>query len=437
MVALFLLFAVLRNGVFDAHVFTEAGKSLGYRGQYWRSTWAMIRDRPWFGCGPGQFQHAYTFYKLPHASEEIRDPHNLLLEIWATAGAPAAIAFVAVIVLTAWRVWYASSATGLAAMLPGEARDGDAARSVLGGGFAGLGLAMVAAPLAGMSFGVAAAASCAVVFGASMFIGRSWLNDRTPIARLALVAAAVLGIHLLAAGGIGSAGIAGTLWLLLALALNESDRRQSAREMSPAVLWTCLGALLCVAFLCYRSAYRPVLQCRASIARSYAAEAWRNPDEREKHLLAAVRADARSAEAARLWAHARYLAWLEQRTPAFLASFEAAVGRLHELTPRSSATWSDAGEWWKAVYEHTRDVQHLQRAIDAHGIAVGLYPTSSRHRALYAMVLDLSGQSEAAAQQASAGLRLDDTMRSAGHQDKWLSDSSRAQLERIARGDSN
>ena len=62
----------------------------------------MIADHPWLGCGPGNFQNAYTRYKLPEASEEIADPHNFLLEIWATAGTPAALAFLAMLACFAW-----------------------------------------------------------------------------------------------------------------------------------------------------------------------------------------------------------------------------------------------------------------------------------------------------------------------------------------------
>ena len=62
----------------------------------------MIADHPWPGCGPGNFQEVYTEYKLPKASEEIADPHNFLLEIWATAGTPAALAFLGVLGCFAW-----------------------------------------------------------------------------------------------------------------------------------------------------------------------------------------------------------------------------------------------------------------------------------------------------------------------------------------------
>lgn len=82
--------------------YETAQKSLGYRLQYWRSSMSMIADHPWLGCGPGNFQHTYTQYKLPEASEEIADPHNFLLEIWATAGTPAMLAFLAVLGCFFW-----------------------------------------------------------------------------------------------------------------------------------------------------------------------------------------------------------------------------------------------------------------------------------------------------------------------------------------------
>ena len=57
----------------------------------------MIADRPWLGCGPGNFQDVYTQYKLPEASEEVADPHDFLFEVWATAGTPALLALLGVL----------------------------------------------------------------------------------------------------------------------------------------------------------------------------------------------------------------------------------------------------------------------------------------------------------------------------------------------------
>ena len=92
-----LLAAAVAVGTLHRERLAQASKSFGYRLQYWQSSLEMIADHPWLGCGPGNFQDAYTRYKLPEASEEIADPHNFLLEIWATAGTPAAIAFLAVL----------------------------------------------------------------------------------------------------------------------------------------------------------------------------------------------------------------------------------------------------------------------------------------------------------------------------------------------------
>ncbi len=81
------------TGQLDREVFTEAGKSLGYRLDYWMSTSLMIRDHLILGIGPGEFQNIYPQYILPTASEFIADPHNFIFEIAALFGLPALIAF--------------------------------------------------------------------------------------------------------------------------------------------------------------------------------------------------------------------------------------------------------------------------------------------------------------------------------------------------------
>jgi O-antigen ligase len=65
---------------------------------YWKATWAMIEEHPWFGVGPGNFGRAYPHYMSPRADELIKDPHNLVLELWATAG-PLAVVCLAVAML--------------------------------------------------------------------------------------------------------------------------------------------------------------------------------------------------------------------------------------------------------------------------------------------------------------------------------------------------
>ena len=87
-----LLAAAVLIAGFARPALAKAATSLSYRVEYWRATLQMIAHRPLLGCGPGNFQDVYTQYKLPEASEVVSDPHNFLLEVWATAGTPALLA---------------------------------------------------------------------------------------------------------------------------------------------------------------------------------------------------------------------------------------------------------------------------------------------------------------------------------------------------------
>ena len=69
--------------------FEQAPTSLAFRFQYWRSTWRLVADSPWFGAGPGNFQALYERYREASASEQIAEPHNLMMETLAAGGVPA------------------------------------------------------------------------------------------------------------------------------------------------------------------------------------------------------------------------------------------------------------------------------------------------------------------------------------------------------------
>ncbi len=166
---------------------SEAGKSLGYRLEYWQATWAMIGDHPWFGCGPGNFQDAYMRYKLPQASEEIQDPHNLFFEVWATAGTPAMLALLAVLGLFGWQTWRrAEPQSGSAA---GDPSTKVTTIGLMIGAAAGLLLANLVGPLVGLDFaGAMAWASawgsarlCSLDYGPGFAVAHSrprWFRSR-------------------------------------------------------------------------------------------------------------------------------------------------------------------------------------------------------------------------------------------------------------------
>ena len=214
-----LIGAAIGVGALDREVLSEAGKSLGYRLQYWQATCAMIADHPWFGCGPGQFQGYYTLYMLPDASETVADPHNFLLEICATAGLPAGLALMLAILMVAWSV--------LRPAAESLGQSGSPTQHIYFGAVGGLLLAFALGPLATVPLGMAAFAGGLATAAIAVTGLEPWVRRGSLTAGVFTIAAAALLINLLAGGGINFAGVAGSLWLLAALCLASTERSRS------------------------------------------------------------------------------------------------------------------------------------------------------------------------------------------------------------------
>jgi hypothetical protein len=73
---------------YDPSVFTEAVRSLSFRGDYWTATAAMIGEHWLWGVGLGNFQSYYPRYMLATASETIADPHNWILDLVVNCSLP-------------------------------------------------------------------------------------------------------------------------------------------------------------------------------------------------------------------------------------------------------------------------------------------------------------------------------------------------------------
>jgi O-antigen ligase len=86
-VSIILLFgAALMVGVIDKEVILESPRSLQFRLLYWSGTAKMLKERPLVGAGPGNFRQLYLTTREDESSEEIRDPHNVFLDAWSSAG---------------------------------------------------------------------------------------------------------------------------------------------------------------------------------------------------------------------------------------------------------------------------------------------------------------------------------------------------------------
>jgi O-antigen ligase len=414
--------AIVAAAKIDVRLLTEAPKSLGYRWQYWQSTWSMIADRPLWGCGPGNFQPAYTQYMLPEASEEVADPHNFVLEVWATAGTPSLLALLTLLGLFAYRVLGHSPPEENESAPPQRAKlseERDLPYHVLLGGACGFLLSM---PLGVMS--AAPPGPLPVLLGLPLAVAAGWLlrrwvegDDPLP-AVLPAIGVVVLLIHLSAAGALGFPSVSGSLWLLLAVGLNVGDASHAWRMPRRAAV-VGLAAMLALAFACYRTAYLPVLRCSGNLER-----AREQPWLAVGHLRAAAEADPLSAAP---WRELASLARgrLARGDATAYDDFRSAMDEAVARSPNSASTWNSYGEGCWIAFERAGHASALPDAIRAFRRAVDLYPNSSRLHAQLARALRASGDWPAFDEHARRAIQLDDLN---VHPDKRLPEALRDEL---------
>jgi hypothetical protein len=207
----------------------------------------MIREHSWLGVGPGNFGRHYTQYMTPSDYEEIQDPHNFALELWATCGVVGMLALLVALGAVAWQVRSGlrrSVAEVKASSSPERKQRAGPAWEFYLGGMAGLllGFTLRAWFLTGDYIVVEAALSTGrslVWFVAfALFESVRWAG---PSRLLALtVGAAVLLLNLCVSGGIGMPAVAQPLWAVLALAVADATRLPEPHQQPAGFLWRVL-----------------------------------------------------------------------------------------------------------------------------------------------------------------------------------------------------
>ena len=464
----------------DIQILSEAKKSLGYRWEYWVGTWGIITGAPspfatdpnsggilgmgstdpassppgafWWGVGPANFAGPYLQHKLPTASEEIKDPHNAILEVWAESGFCAMLAFGVALV---------GGAVSILAPRPPRTEVVEPATPASpadGGGVTSRGTGWLVS-LGGLGwFGVWALGQLNPVTQADMtlrwlVLGVSWLAailligpiaTRRGIPAVGVGAAFVaMAVELQAAGGIGVPSVAMVLWILLALGLNLRDDRPSGRlrvggGLGPGVALACGWAMLVGTFA---GAVIPGWRSDQAVAEGEAAMLSKPP-----RVDAARYAFARAIELDRY----SVTPWLG------LAELEFLFWKSPEAKDRHKTTWTKVLLTLdKALEGKYRDPDSLDlrrrqvnyarlilselpadaKPFELLGLkstiakasrqAVRLYPTSASLRAELAQANADLGMYPDAIAEARTALRLDGLM---PHRDKKLSDPARAYL---------
>ncbi len=417
-------------GGLDRQLLTEASKSMLYRWEYWQASMGMIADHPGWGCGPGNFKDYYTEYKLPESSETIADPHNFLVEVAATAGLPALVLFLLVGLVLWWRVRrYRDRRIGRsetprvepAVPMPNDVLPNNVL-PIYVGAVMGFLLAYPAGWVGGQSpsFDMLWVALPATLV--TIWFLQPWVLSGSLPAGALLAAAATLLVNLLAAGGIGFPGVAGLLWLLVALLLNVVENGEQAdsaavrhASFGPLANRGAIGVAAVVAVLLlplgYLTLYRPVLAGHEYTA--YLAEAVaRNYSASQVVPLSrrAAEADPWWGEPCENWADALHQQWIARPSPWLLAEFDEAVAVAQQRNGHSAGLARKEGDWLITMYTTSSQRELLERAVEAYSRAVRLYPNSSLLHAQLAWACYLLGESDRAEREADEALRLDQLM---------------------------
>lgn len=400
----------------NSSALAAARTSALYRFEYWQSTWAMIRDHWLVGVGPGNFKSVYPHYKLPQASEEIGDPHNFVLEVWATAGTPALLLLGALLATVLWRSWMKGEESGTwkpevteptSAAASDERMAGrvDAKSSsrqfspsfstiwTLGGAMAAFLIVAVAGSLYSPTYlCILAPATALFFFALKPLVSDDLIPGALPIATVTML------VNLLAAGGIGFPGVAIPLAVLLVLVSHRSSpslmlptvpNTPASGHSFPIPATLTLAGSLVLYFSCYFLCYLPVMR----------ADTVEIPQR--------MAADPFSPEVCRQIALAE-LEFVEHGSPERLGAMEEALDEAIRRDPRSHFSRIWAGDARLRAFRALQRRELLDAAIDNYAQAVERYPSWSFLHAQLAWAKHSAGDDAGAATAAQEALRLDD-----------------------------
>lgn len=429
LLGLFMLsFAI---GVLDVEVLSEAPKSVVYRLQYWQGAAEIVAHHPFFGCGLGNFQGYYPQFMLPMASETVADPHNFVFEIWAAAGTPALFLFLAAMVAWAREVALARN-TSAASADPGLLEESSPSdRPILLGAI----MAPFFAPFLQMIMQEVQLDFTPLIVGIipALFVGA--VVAKTPITRdLRLwlaIAAAVLVVNLLAAGGISFPSVAGSLYLLAAVALpSQKVIVWEDTKLKSVPLVVALVGLLVVIYL----GIQPVTARKTDMALAMTAAQRADYNTMKEYAEAAAVADPWSKDGPLTLANVYFQSWINSpQAPAqvrqeYLNRFESALDDVFQRAGNSFPLHESAGNWWLDIYRQSNNPDHILSAVDHYQDAARLYPNRAMHHAQLAWALHLANIPAESVQEADEALRLDELN---PHEERKL---SRLKIHDVPRG---
>ena len=380
------------SGGLDREVITESPKSLRYRLEYWSATGCVIREHPWLGVGPGNFRQAYLKHKLPGSSEEVLDPHNLFLDVWANGGLIAVAGLlVTLFVLLRALQQIKRQYSDAAVEIQEDTRGGEFLWRCLVGG-----LALGTAALTGLFSGAGGsnhgwwllAGWCGVSF---VWPPIGWRSGVGPLLAAATVA---LIVHLTGAGGIAMPALLQTLVIVTICLVDEAQRvtnpaPQESRDPD-RLPWPAMAAAavcFCLAVACAFSATLPVSAATTHVQIGHVLMAQESsPSPAMRSFQEAIEADPLASGPWQELALAMLTDWTRGMgtDDETFASAVAAQREAIRRNPDSANSWKLLGRIWWRRFEQTQDRAAAHEAYEAFGQAVKRYPNQASLQAEYA-----------------------------------------------------
>lgn len=426
----FLIISAFYAGIIDQEVFTEAGKSLRYRFDYWQASWKIIRDNPILGIGPGEFQSVYPHYISPSASEFIADPHNFFFEIASLFGIPAACALLVFFLAVFITIIKKGKCINECVLVQNEVPQWSPL-PYISGAYLGILLLFIISFFQVTPVDIRFIRLALLIIPLTIFCSLSLLKSPQNPSSLFVISLIGSLLNLCAAGGIGYPVVTIPLFYISAIVVNYEinngvrDKSPNYTEKKKATLW--LGSSIFVLILFYLTAFVP--HCKEYLFllqyNSNSVTTCNYVDYLKKGQFEKI--DRSSSQVAIRFYNFSALNYSNSFSKQDRYSWQKVRKHIFKVSPNSSAIRETCGDFDWCIYLNNkiRNREFLDSALFFYSSSVLLSPTECRKRVKLFRVYCEKEMWEQAIKEAKKAIELDKTT---AHQDRKLTEKTRHEL---------
>lgn len=429
------------SGAIDKEVVLESPRSLQFRLFYWIGAAGVIADEPIFGAGPGNFRSMYLAHKVVESSEEILDPHNILLDAWCSAGVIGVAALCLMLVTIVSRSLAVDQSDQLQPVHAAADRSVRPALrlGIVGGLLLHLGWRWLnGGEFIDMSRDLFDSANLVIVIPLAGLLSVEALFGRILISGSVIRAAFVcLFVHLLGAGGLQISGL-GLLLILLHALSADGDSEAASTDTASRFFWGWLpvSAFTVMATLAVWQGFLPVVAASRHAEVAAMLRLQSKPEAAIREFDRAIRQDPYDVKLRQrkmevlsyvfVAAVDRYALWEQEsieQVDDLLALFDRASFACDQVITADQRSYS--GYYFRSRLGQQRyrvrpDAELEEQVLSDMEQVLSRYPENSRFWLEYAKLLDEFERSGRLRESAVRALEIDAVNHNWGHIDRYL-----------------